>query len=157
MNDENMSKFNLSKRKLKMSGVCQQCGKLINFVFSNEEDGSWSSYAWAEEKEISYAEDLRELSGSKYTLYIQPGTPVNGLLEKIIHFGISHGPKSSFLLPEEYSEFLSSIPETYMKKTLRSCLFPESPSYLAEKLIIENIGGELFSTKDTFHKKFHKI
>ena len=149
--------FFLSSEKRKMSGVCPQCGKLVHFVFSSLGGNSWTSYAWVGEREASYAEELRELSGSRYTLYVPPETSREGLLEKIIHFYLSHGPRSSLVLSEEHSDLLPKIPGSCRRKVLRACLFPESPSYLAEKLIVENIGGELFSTEDTFHKKFQRI
>lgn len=153
LNDNELYRFKIDNSKMKLTSICPQCNKMVHFILNLSEEGI-KCYSWENSKEQKYAKIISELYNSKYVLFIQPDADEKRLPDIVRQFAVSHGGSSSFIFPEKFSKEASKISALYSTIIIPDNLFPETPSYLAEKLIIENTSGEIFSTNKTIHKRF---
>lgn len=150
-----LSHFSIDEKKTKFTLICPQCKNLIHFIVNDiSDDEGLKCYAWAHSKEKKYADIISKISNKRYILFVQPTTKKEDALAIARQFGISYGNGSAFIFPEKFSYIANQMSCIYSVVILPDNLFPENPSYLAEKLIIENTNGEIFSTEKTIHKKF---
>lgn len=158
LDDRLLSSLKLHETKIKLTASCDQCRKLVHFVVnSSGNEDEIKCYAWIDEKEKRYAKMISSLKSKRYILLIQPGVSRGDLLSALRQFGVSHGGRTAFIFPESLSDMAGQISSSYETLLLPDSLFPETPSYLAEKLVVENTEGELFSIGETLYNRFQKL
>lgn len=65
-----------------------------------------------------------------------------------------HQWNSGFVISENYKAKAQILSAVHKVVIFPAVLFPEIPSFLAEKLILENIPGKLFSSYKTLSDQF---
>lgn len=135
-------------------GICQYCKEVAHFVHTPKEN---TVYSWIERKETPYAKALEVLLEKKYVLYITSGVAEASLVEVCRDFASSHGENVGFVVSYEYAEKAEIVNAVHRTVAIPEQLFPEKPSFIAEKLIIENTTGKLFTVADTISERFEKI
>lgn len=135
-------------------GVCQYCKEIAHFVQTSAEG---TLYSWIERKEYAYGKLLTPLLGKKHILYITSGVAEENLVEFCQDFAIKHAQDVGFVLSCEYEEKSKTVSAVYRTVVLPKQLFPEKPSFIAEKIIIENVPGKLYSIEETVHEQFEKL
>ena len=142
---EKVYSYSLSDILLKKSYVCSRCGELIHFFFYFQEN-VWDSFAWTQTGEKKWAKKISSFcKGKTNCLYIPPESKE---IERTIYsfFSVYGEEKTVIFLPEFLECGIKQKEQIFI---LPSLFFPVSPSYLAEKLILENFPGEKFASSPT--------
>ncbi len=146
LDDSKMEGRSLPGKKRIFSGVCERCQKISYFLYSwSEEQESWSVYSWLKEREEVWAKSISAFMNYKYVVFFYPESNLEEIKKKIRSFLFLYGESSvALFLPESSSKILEYLPSSLPSLKLKDGLFPEIPSYLAEKLILENTLGKKF-------------
>ena len=127
----------------------------MHFIKNNGEYDQIKCYAWISDQEKKYARDLLRSPIKKYLIYIQPTDDIDLIQRKIKDFSLAHSDDFLLVFPSSLKKQLDQI--ECQKTEISDLLFPECPSYLAEKLIVENMNGELLSVGNTLFDRFKRI
>lgn len=133
-------------------GICPYCKEIIHFIYHSSEN---QVIGWVESREKIYSKEFNQIR-SKNALYISSIESEQKIRETCSSFSAKYGWDSCFFVRDNGDD-LSALKKVYSIFILNEILFPEIPSYLAERIIVNNFRGNLYSTESTFLNRFTKI
>lgn len=141
----------ISETQEHLWGVCPHCKEAMHFVYTPEKN---QLYGWLEKKESSYAKLLSPIADRKHVLYVPEIENPDSLISFCRNFSMHHQWNSGFVISENYKAKAQILSAVHKVVIFPAVLFPEIPSFLAEKLILENVPGKLFSSCKTLSDQF---
>ena len=145
------NRSSISEKQEHLWGICPHCKEAIHFVYTQELN---QLYGWLEKQESPYAHSLLPLIDRKNILYIPEFENPDSLLSYCRNFSIKHQWNSGFVISEKYRSKAIILSAVHKVTIFPETLFPEIPSFLAEKIIMENLPGKLFCSCKTLSDRF---
>ena len=142
---------NISDSKEHLWGICPNCKEFIHFVYTPQNN---QVYGWLEKQEEKYKLQVSALSNKKNILYISEFPNPKAIIRLCREFIYEHNWNAGFIITEEYYDVARILSAVHSVVILPQVLFPEKPSFIAEKIIIETLAGKLFSVNSTFNNCF---
>ena len=131
------------------SGICQYCKEIIHFVSDNIEK---ITYGWVDSKGRKYQKAISTLNKKNQILFVNK--KVDRLFKTCLNFKKKFGSNVGFVVYWENKIDVEKIGSAYDIVFLEEKLFPVTPSFLAENLIIKSVSAKLFSLEKTLSNKF---
>ena len=128
---------------------CNRCHESLEFL-RNLESGEY--YGWSVKREHEYSCMLKPLLGVGSVLYVSPNAG-NAKL-RCMRFALEHGTDVCIVSPASLHKELEGISRMYKVVEMPDSIWPEVPSYLAERLVSENATGSLYSLESTVLERF---
>lgn len=132
-------------------GICPHCREMMHFVWRPAEN---RLYGWAGNREAAYAGELAVLQNRRHVLYVPEAPGGVSPVELCRKFGDVHGWRVGFAISFRFREAAAILRSAHTVAVMPEVLFPELPSFLAEKLLLETVPGRLYSTSGTLSDRF---
>lgn len=144
------NRLSINEESEHLWGICPYCKDLIHFFYKPAEN---FVYGWLGSRESYHAKKLAAVQGKKNILYL-PQIEEGLLLEFCRGFATKFNWNVGFIIPDIYQNQIDILSSVYKVAVLENVLFPEHPSFVAEKIIVEHTPQKLYTNCETIFDKF---
>lgn len=141
----------ISETQEHLWGICPYCKEVMHFVHFLLKD---DLYGWIESGEAAHAKKLECLQTKKHVLYVPSGIVNGDFLRVCRDFASTCGWDVGFAVSSAYEEKAHILNMVHTTVVMSALLFPVYPSFLAEKILQENVSGKIYSTEKTLSDRF---
>lgn len=119
--------------------LCPNCRERLSFLLDT---GKGVATCWSSSRESKYRLFLREKLGTpRNILYAGRGADRESLAAAIRAFCARYTRHAGVVLSQEFEELVEPLQGLYRIALLPTVLFPESPSFLAERILLQEFEG----------------